>query len=163
MNLPAAEPPSSNRFYIALAAAAAIVLLLIAAAIVFNRGSGGTKTAAGPAPLPFGPAEQAYAPQIHFSALQLSQATNMLNQEFTYVVGTVSNSGDRPVAGIEATVEFHDLVNQVVLRDTVRIFLPGAPPLAPGHERDFQLTFEHVSAQWNRQPPSIRITGLKLQ
>ena len=163
MSLPADENSSSNRFYVALAAGAAIVLLLIAAAIVLNRGSGGTKTAGQPAPLPFGPAEQAYVSQIHFSGLKLSQASNMLKQQFTYVVGTVSNSGDRPVRAIEATVEFHDLVNQVVLRDTVRIFLPGAPPLAPGHERDFELTFEHVPALWNRQPPSIRVTGLELQ
>ena len=163
MNLPAAENSASNRFYLALALGAAVVLLLIGAAILFNRGSGSTQSAGQPAPLPFGPAEQAYAAQIHFSGLQLSQADNLLNQQFTYVVGTVSNSGDRSVRAIEATVEFHDLVNQVVLRDTVRIFAPGAPPLAPGHERDFQLTFEHVSAQWNRQPPSIRITGLKLQ
>ena len=163
MSLPASENSSSNRFYVALAAGAGIVLLLIGAIVLFNGGSGGAKPSPKPAPLPFGPEEQAYAAQIHFSGLQLSQANNMLNQEFTYVVGTVSNSGDRPVRAIEATVEFHDLVNQVVLRDTVRIFQPGAPPLAPGHERDFQLTFEHVSAQWNRQPPTIRITGLALQ
>ncbi|HXZ19507.1 MAG TPA: FxLYD domain-containing protein, partial [Candidatus Acidoferrales bacterium] len=107
--------------------------------------------------------EQAYAAQIHFSNLQLTQASNMLNQEFTYVVGTVSNTGNRPVRAIEVTVEFHDLVNQLVLRDTVRIFPPGTPPLSPAHERDFQLTFEHVPSGWNHQPPSIRITGLDLQ
>lgn len=163
MNLPAAQNSSPKRFYVALAAGAGIVLLLIAAAVILSRGSGSAKFGGQPAPLPFGPVEQAYAPQIHFSGLQLSQATNMLNQEFTYVVGTVSNSGNRPVRAIEATVEFHDLVNQTVLRDTVPIFLPGAPPLAPGHERDFQLTFEHVPALWNRQPPSIRVTGLELQ
>ena len=163
MSLPASENSSSNRFYVALAAGAGIVLLLIGAIVLFNGGSGGAKPSPKPAPLPFGPEEQAYAAQIQFSGLQLSQANNMLNQEFTYVVGTVANSGGRSVRAIEATVEFHDLVNQVVLRDTVRIFQPGAAPLAPGHERDFQLTFEHVSAQWNRQPPTIRITGLALQ
>jgi len=163
MNLPSSENSSSNRFYVALAAGAGIILLLIVVAVILSRGSGGSKTSSQPAPLPFGPAEQAYAAQIHFSGLKLSQADNMLNQVFTYVVGTVSNSGGRSVRAIEATVEFHDLVNQVVLRDTVRIFPPGAPPLAPGHERPFQLTFEHVSAQWNQQPPAIRITGLELE
>ncbi|HUJ40799.1 MAG TPA: FxLYD domain-containing protein [Candidatus Acidoferrales bacterium] len=163
MSLPSGENSSSDRFYVALAAGAAIVLLLIGAAVLFNRGSGGGQPTGQLVPLPFGPAEQAYAAQIHFSGLKLSQADNMLNQEFTYVVGTVSNSGNRSIRAIQATVEFHDLLNQVVLRDTVRIFAPGAPPLAPGHERDFQLTFEHVSAQWNRQPPSLRVTGLELQ
>jgi len=163
MTLPSAQDSSSSRFYVALAAGAGIVVLLVAAGILLTRGSGGGMSGGQPAPLPFGAAEQAYAPQIHFSALQLSQASNMLNQQFTYVVGTVSNAGNRPVRAIEVTVEFHDLVNQLVLRDTLRLFLPGAPPLAPGREREFQLTFEHVPASWNRQPPAIRVTGLDLQ
>jgi hypothetical protein len=163
MKLPTSEQATSNRFYVALAAGAGVVLLLLVAAILLSRGSGEKNALGQPAPLPFGAAEQAYVPQIHFSALQLTQATNMLNQEFTYVVGTVSNTGNRPVRTIEVTVEFHDLVNQLVLRDTVPVFAPGAPPLAPGREREFQLTFEHVPAGWNHQPPSIRVTGLDLQ
>jgi len=163
MNLPASEDDSSSRFYIALAAGAGVVVFLIIAAILLGRGSGEKNAAGQPAPLPFGATEQAYAAQIHFSNLQLTQASNMLNQEFTYVVGTVSNTGNRPVRALEVTVEFHDLVNQLVLRDTVRVFPPGTPPLSPAHERDFQLTFEHVPSGWNHQPPSIRITGLDLQ
>ena len=162
MNLPASEESSSSRFYVALAAGAGVVVLLIIAAILLGRGSG-EKTAGQPAPLPFGATEQAYAEQIHFSNLKLTQATNMLNQEFTYVVGTVSNTGNRPVRAIEVTVEFHDLVNQLVLRDTVRVFPPGTAPLSPAHERDFQLTFERVPQGWNHQPPSMRVTGLDLQ
>ena len=163
MTLPAAEDSSSNRFFVALAAGAGVVVLLILAAIFLGRGSGEKGGAGQPVALPFGAAEQAYAPQIHFSSLRLTQATNMLNQEFTYVVGTAANTGNRPVRAIEVTVEFHDLVNQLVLRDTVRVFPPGTPPLSPGHERDFQLTFEHVPAGWNHQPPSIQVTGLDLQ
>jgi len=163
MNLPSSEDAPSNRFFIALAVGAGIVVLLIAAAILIGRGSGDTKTSGQPAPLPFGAAEQAYAAQIRFSRIQLTQASNMLNQEFTYVVGVVANSGDRSVRAMEVTVEFHDLVNQLVLRDTVRVFPPGTPPLSPAHERDFQLTFERVPAGWNHQPPSIRVTGLDLQ
>jgi len=162
MTLPAAENSGSRRFVLALAGGAGVVVLLVAAVWLMSRDSGAAK---GPAAthLPFGSAEQAYAPQIHFSNSQLSQATNMLNHEFTYLVGTVENSGTRPVRGIEATVEFHDLINQLVLRETVRVFSPGAPPLAPGHQRDFQLTFESVPASWNHQAPSIRVTGLDLQ
>jgi hypothetical protein len=163
MNFPAAEDSASSRFVLALAAGAGIVLLLIAGVWLLGRSSGGGKTPAAAAHLPFGPAEQAYAAQIHFSGLQLSQATNMLNQEFTYLVGTVENSGDRPVRGIEVTVEFHDLINQLVLRETARVFAPGAPPLAPGRQRDFQLTFESVPQSWNHQRPAIRVTGLDLQ
>ena len=66
-------------------------------------------------PLPMGPAEEAYAPQIHFLEPKMSRAANFLNQEVTYVFGTVENGGDRKVKQIEITLEFHDPFNQVVL------------------------------------------------
>jgi hypothetical protein len=163
LTLPAGENPSSSRFYLGLAAGAALVLLILGAALLFNKGGGSANSAGQPAPLPFGPVEQAYAPQIRISGLRMSQAKNMLNQEFTYVVGTAANTGPRPIRSIEFTVEFHDLIRQVVLRDTARPFPPAADPLAPGRERDFQLTFEHVPASWNHEPPAIRVTGLDLQ
>jgi len=163
MNVPAAEDSSAKRFALALAAGAGVVLLLIAGAWLAGRGSGTAQGPVAAAHLPFGPAEQAYSAQIHFSGLQLSQATNLLNHEFTYLVGTVENSGSRTVRGIEVTVEFHDLIHQLVLRDTARIFAAGAPPLAAGRRREFQLTFESVPPSWDHQPPDIRITGLDLQ
>jgi len=139
------------------------VLLAIAGFVLLGRGTGGAKGGGEAAQLPFGAAEQAYAAQIRFSSLQLSQATNMLHQQFTYVVGSVTNAGTRPVRALEVTVEFHDLIQQVVLRDTVRVFPPAAGPLAPGQERAFQMTFEAVPSSWNQQPPSIRVSGLDLQ
>lgn len=163
IHLPAAEKSSSSRFFVGLAAGAGIVLLIIAGAVLLSRGSGGVKGGGQPAHLPFGPPEQAYAGQIRFSGLQLSQATNMLHTQFTYVVGSVTNSGTRTVRGIEVTVEFHDLIQQLVLRDTASVFPPSAGPLAPGQERAFQLTFEGVPSSWNQQPPSIRVSGLDLQ
>ena len=163
MNSPAAEDSSSSRFALALAGGAGVVLLLIAGVWLMSRSAGTSSSSSAEMHLPFGPAEQAYAAQIRFSGLQLSQATNLLNHEFTYLVGTAENSGARPVRGIEASIEFHDLINQLVLRETARIFAPGAPPLAPGHQRDFQLTFESVPQSWNHQPPTIRVTGLDLQ
>jgi hypothetical protein len=163
MNLPAAENPSSSRFLVGLAAGAGIVLLVIAGFVLLSRSSGGAKGGGEAAQLSLGAAEQAYAAQIRFSALQLSQATNMLHQQFTYVVGSVTNAGTRSVRALEVTVEFHDLIQQVVLRDTVRVFPQAAGPLAPGQERAFQLTFEGVPSSWNQQPPAIRVSGLDLQ
>ncbi|HMD32241.1 MAG TPA: hypothetical protein VKG84_10055 [Candidatus Acidoferrales bacterium] len=163
MTLPAAENPSSNRFYAGLAAGVALVLLVIGAAVFFSRGTGSANPSGQPAALPFGATEQAYAAKIRISNLKLTQATNMLSQEFTYVIGTVANDGPRSVRAVEVTVEFHDLIHQLVLRETAGLFAPSAGPLASGRERDFQLTFEHVPAGWNHEPPSIRITGLDLQ
>lgn len=114
-------------------------------------------------PLPMGSAEQEYARQIQFLEPKVARAANFLNQEVTFVFGTVLNNGPRPVRQIEITLEFHDVFNQVVLRDTQRLFSPTAVPLAPGDRRDIQLGYETLPAQWNQAYPTIRITGLQLQ
>jgi hypothetical protein len=114
-------------------------------------------------PLPMGPAEQAYAQQIHFSAPQVSRAANFLNQEVTFVFGTISDDGPRGIRQIEVTLEFHDVFNQVVLRDTQRLFAAAGPPLGPHQTRDFQLSYDTMPATWNQAYPTIRITGLDLQ
>lgn len=114
-------------------------------------------------PLPMGPAEEAYVPQIQFLEPKVARAANFLNQEVTFVFGTVLNNGVRPLRQIEVTMEFHDVFNQVVLRDKQRLFGPNALPLAPNERRDFQLGYETLPAQWNQAYPTIHITGLQLQ
>jgi len=164
MTLPEPETPSSSKFVLGLAAGAGLVILLVGAFLIFNRGGGGNVTPASqPVHLPFGAPEQAYAAQLKFSGLELSHATNMASQELIYVVGTVANTGTRTVRAAEVSVEFQDLIHQIVLRDTVPLFPAGADPLAPGGQRRFQLTFEHVPQSWNHEAPLIRVTGLDLQ
>jgi hypothetical protein len=150
-----------SRVPIAFMAGIGIVALLIGAAILVNHFS----TPAGPQvdkPLPMGTAEQSYAPQIQFLEPKMSRAANFLNQEVTFVFGTVQNGGQRKIRMIEVTLEFHDVFNQVVLRDKQRLWLPDAPPLKPGEQRDFQITYETMPAQWNQVYPTIHITGLDL-
>ena len=136
-----------------------IVLLLVGGAVLWSR-------YAVPAaneedkPIPMGAEELAYASQIHFLEPSMSRAANFLNQEVTYIFGTVENGGNRKVKQIEITLEFHDPFNQVVLRDKQRLFLPTTPPMLPGQQRDFQVPYEHVSAQWNNVYPTIRVTGI---
>jgi hypothetical protein len=151
-----------SRLPIAFLVGIVIVTVLVAGAVLYSR-------YAAPAgaeidkPLPMGPAEVAYAPQIHFLEPKMSRAANFLNQEVTFVFGTVENSGDRKIKQIEITLEFHDPFNQVVLRDTQRLFLPNASPMLPGQQRDFQVGYEHISAQWNNGYPTIRVTGLSFK
>jgi len=114
-------------------------------------------------PLPMGAAEQAYVSHIEFLEPQVARATNFLNQEATFVFGTVKNNGPRSIRQIELTLEFHDLYRQVVLRDKQRLFSPNAIPLESYHSRDFELTYESMPAQWNQAYPVIRITGLALE
>ena len=101
-----------------------------------------------------GPAETDYISHIEFLEPQVARATNFLNQEVTFVFGTVKNNGPRPIRQIEVTLEFHD------------VFRPGGAsrqgpicsaktrfPLESYHTRDFQITYETMPAQWNQAYP----------
>jgi hypothetical protein len=114
-------------------------------------------------PLTMGPAENDYVSHIEFLEPQVARATNFLNQEATFVFGTVKNNGPRPIRQIEVTMEFHDVFKQVVLRDKERLFDADAIPLESYHMRDFQITYERMPAQWDQAYPTVHITGLNLQ
>jgi hypothetical protein len=157
------EPGSRRGFPAAFAVGAVVVLLLFGGLLLLTRSNQPHK-AAKPAPLPFGAEEQNYAANIHFQEVEFSQASNLLNQEFTYATGKVSNDGSRAVRALELTLEFHDQFNQVILRQTQRPIDLAGPPLPPGQARDFQITVEqHIPSTWNQQYPSIRVSGMVLQ
>jgi hypothetical protein len=151
------------RFPAAFIAGLIVVFIVVACAVAISRYAHSRETAAAAVKLPFGPAEQAYASNLHFDNIQMARATNMLNQEFTYVAGTMTNAGPQQVAALEVTLEFHDPFNQVILRDSERLVTRANAPLASGERRDFQITLEHISVQWNQQNPTFRVTGLILQ
>src|SRR6202167_6803973 len=136
-----------------------IVALLVGAAVLYSHYTKPPESE-DDKPLPVGPAEQAYASQIHFLEPKMSRAANFLNQEVTYVFCTVENGGDRKIHQIEITIEFHDPFNQVILRDKQRLFLPTAAPFLPGQQRDVQIPYEHIPPQWNMVFPSIAVSGL---
>lgn len=151
----------SSRLPLAVLGGAGVVLLVLGGLYLLTRAS----SPAGPVveqPLPFGDAESGYAQQIRFSNPQMSRAANMLNQEVTFIIGTLENSGGRTIRQIEVTVEFHDLINQLVLREAHRL-LPGGVRVGPGKRQDFQINFDHVPNDWDRRYPSLRVTGLQLE
>lgn len=117
-----------------------------------------------PAKLPrLGPAEKQYVPQIEIRDVGLSQFENFLSQTVTYVEGGMMNRGNRSIAAIELTFEFKDVLNQTVLRETVRVIGPRTSPLGPGLARPFRVGFDNVPADWNHRTPEIQVTGLQLQ
>ncbi len=146
-------------FSAAFLIAAAIVALLFAGVYLYTQHSRSAGSSA-PPPLPMAAAEQAYAPRIHFTGFKRVRASNFLDQEVTILFGNVTNNGDRAVREIQVQLEFKDVFNQVVLRDTVRVLGSHALPLAPGESRDIQITYEHIAADWNQADPALRITGL---
>jgi hypothetical protein len=139
-----------------------IVAVLVTGAVVATR----YMSPSGPEvlkPLPMGPTEQSYAMQIHFLEPKMSRAANLLNQEVTYIMGTVQNGGTRPIKQIEITMQFTDPFKQLVQTETERLLGPNENPLAPGEQRDYMLGYDHISAQWNQVYPSVKITGLEFK
>jgi len=91
---PGESPYSKERsqFPIAFAAGAVIVLLLFGGFLVLTRVMRSHDSAT-VIKLPFGAGEQAYAQNVHFLDIRLAHAANFLNQDFTYVAGTMFNDG----------------------------------------------------------------------
>lgn len=151
-----------RRFSPAFLISAVAVAAIVGGLIFINRAS----RSAGPsgaAKLPFGAGEQAYAAKIQLGGMEMSRAANFLNQEVTYLSGVAQNQGDRGLREIEVTIEFRDALNQVVLREARYVLGARATPLGPGQSRAFQLSFDHVPADWNVQLPAVRVTGLAFE
>lgn len=154
------QPENAERrgFRTPLVAAVAFAALLLVFFFLFSSGPG---RSGAPLALPFGPAEQAYAPAISLKNLSLSRAENLVHQEVTILSGEVTNSGSRGLAQLEVTIEFRDSLNQVVLRETRTLLSPMAGPLTPGQRRAFELSFERLPRDWNMSAPVLRVSGLQ--
>lgn len=137
-----------------------VVALIVAVTYFVTRSSRPPQPGHEPR-LPFSAEAQSYAGNIHFQNLALSESSNLLNEKFTYLDGVISNDGSRTIQAMEIRVEFHDPFNQMILRETHRVI--SSQPLGPGMKREFELTFEHLPAEWNQQYPTIRVTGLVVQ
>lgn len=112
---------------------------------------------------PLGAAQQQYAARIAISELELSQFENFLGQTVTYVEGRLTNRGTRVISALELTFEFKDVLNQTVLRETVRVIGRRSTPLGAGLARSFRVGFDSIPADWDRRAPAIRVTGLVLE
>lgn len=144
---------------------AGLVICLIVAGIVvlLSRHSKAPQQRANPPKLPFGQAEQAYAPNIQFSKIKLAKAENFLGEEFTYVQFTMKNAGTQSIEGLTIRLEFYDPFKQVVLRDNEQLVGPNDPPLRPTEERGLQITLGGIPPQWNHENPVFHVTGLILK
>jgi hypothetical protein len=150
-----------RRLWPLLVAGAAIVALLLVAVNWAAHRSASRSPAI--VLLPFGSAEQSYEANLRFENLRMSRFGNMLNQDITYVSGQVVNGGNRTIKDVQVTVEFRNVANKVVMRETLRLLGSRPAPIAVGDRRDFQLGFEQVPDDWNMQNPSVRVTGLLFQ
>ena len=168
---PLYEEPAKTGWRLPVLVAAVLGLLMLAA--IFWLGRPASQPTVPPAPVHLPPLDQegrAYAEKIEIAGLALSRWQNFLGQDVTYLDATLTNHGDRTLRAVELTIEFRDVLNQVVLRETLRpIGVPSGaptarstPPLPPGETRDFRASFDSLPKDWNRSPPTVRVSALLL-
>jgi hypothetical protein len=150
--------PETRTPWLTVVIVAVILAIIIAVAVMMTR-----------APQRHAAAPNAYAQKVALSDLKLSQAQNFVGAMVTYLDGNLTNNGDRTLIGATIQATFRNSLNEVVQQDEqpLRILrrsgaYPEAldlltAPVAPHQTREFRLTFEHISADWNHELPELRI------
>ena len=159
---PVAEERDSSKRTIAIAVAVVIVVAIIFAFLLRSQ----PKAASGPPP---------YAASLKLSDFKMSAAENFVGATVSYVDGTITNSGNKTVTHVIVEVLFKDDLGQLAQREDIPMQVlktTGPYPeavdfsvsaLAPGQSTTFRLTFESISAQWNRQYPDIQVTDVTVK
>jgi hypothetical protein len=106
-------------------------------------------------PPPLTSDQKAYLGQIEVSDASMSAAENYLGQTVFYLNAKLTNKGSKVVRRLDLELEFHDVLDQVVLRDAAHPLRSGSTPLKPGETRAFVVAFERLPSEWNQAPPHI--------
>lgn len=153
---PVPDESDSSRRIIVIAIAAVILVVVIVAFLLRTP----PKKNSGP---------PAYASNLQLSDLKMSAAENFVGATVNYVDGAITNAGNKTVTQARVEVTFKDDMGQLAQREEVplQVLKTSGPypeavdlnvsPLGPGQSKPFRLTFESISAQWNRQYPEIQI------
>jgi hypothetical protein len=116
-----------------------------------------------------------YVANVKLSDIKMSVAENFVGASFTYVDGTLTNTGSRTVTRATAHIIFRDSIGQVALADNydLKILQTSGPypdtvdlsmsPLGPGQSKQFRVTFEHISAEWNHAYPEVQIMDVSVK
>jgi Protein of unknown function (DUF2393) len=116
-----------------------------------------------------------YIASLKLSDFKMSAAENFIGATVSYIDGSVTNGGNKTVTHVVVEVVFKDEMGQVAQQEEVPLQVirtNGAypepvdlsvSPLAPGQTQPFRLTFDHISAQWSRQYPEIRVTDVAVK
>src|SRR2546423_1325435 len=164
-NLPSRSQPFSapegdrngNPFWIPLTMGVVFVALIVATVAFLAHKS----------PDPNAHKTDPYVAKLTTSDLHMSVAENFAGNPVTYIEGKITNTGDKKVTGATIELIFKNSLGQTSQQELlpVMVLLFKEPyvafgpleqtPLAPGQTRDFRLTLEHVTADWDRQLPQV--------
>jgi hypothetical protein len=151
-----------NRNWAPMAGGAALVLVLLAGFVLIGHSG---KSTSNPGDLNL--------KKLQVSDLHMATAQNFAGGSVTYIEGKITNTTDRKVTDARVEVVFKNSLGETAQKDTlpVTILLRNAPyidygpiesaPLAPGQARDFRLTLEHISTDWDGQIPQVRVVTLE--
>jgi hypothetical protein len=169
-NLPSQDQPFSapegdrngNPFWIPLVMGAAVVALIVGAVFLLAHKR----------PDPNAHKTDPYVAKLTTSDLHMSVAENFAGNPITYIEGKITNTGDKKVTGATIELIFKNSLGQTSQQELlpVMVLLFKLPyedfspldqtPLAPGQTRDFRLTLEHVTADWDRQLPQMKVVSV---
>ena len=144
---------------------ALVVLLALGALILAGRNARSNATAA----------IDPYVKNLQLSDFKLSQAENFVGANVTYLEGKVTNRGSKSVTSAQVRVNFKNSLHEISQTETLPLMIITArepyidtadlrsQPLKPGESRDFRLTFEHVTADWDGALPEVTVQSLTTQ
>ena len=113
-----------------------------------------------------------YIAKLQISNLHMATAQNFAGGSVTYIDGTLANTGDKRVTAAGVQVTFKNSLGEVVGEPglPVMVLQPNTPivdygpmdraPLGPGQARDFRLTLEHISVDWDGQIPQVKVVSV---
>ena len=149
-----------------LAVGAGVIIVALVLIFVFSRGA---QQNTGPAP------EDPYSSNVRVSDVKMSRAQNFVGANVTYVQGQIANAGSKTITSATVESVFRNTLGQVVDRQSQSLMLLqerpnytdaislSQQPLTPNMQREFRLTFEHISADWNQGLPELRFTRIVTQ
>ena len=159
---PLAEQRESHLVPILLGVA--FVLIVVGVIAVLSRSSPRPTTPPNP-----------YAAKVNLSDVKMSAAENFVGARITYIEGTVANTGDKAVTHTVVHVAFKNSLGEVAQAEDVALYIlkTSGPypdtvdlhvsPLAPGQSAPFRLTFDHISNDWDRAYPDLKVTDVSVK
>ena len=159
--LPVSEE-AEGRNWTPIILGAALVVALIATFILFGRlSSSRDANTADP-----------YFNKLQLTGLHMSTAHNFAGGSVTYIEGTITNSGDRKVNSARLLVTFRNSLDEITQKETLPVTVLIAnptytdygtldrAPLAPGQSRNFRVTMEYVTRDWDGQIPQLKVVSV---
>ena len=152
---------TESRNWLPMAAGGVLILVILAGIFLIGRNN---KPAANP--------NDPNLAKLQISDLHMATAENFAGGSVTYIEGTITNTTDRKVTDASVEVLFKNSLGQIAQKDTlpVTVLVTKVPyvdyggidraPLAAGQAKEFRLTLEHISTDWDGQLPDVKVVSL---